>query len=264
MLKLKKALLLFLAIVLFSSAAPVSAFAARTLTPGEEELYDKIVLIINSNLSKISGDDEFNKRAEQYKIEFYIAIEARNEPLSDTALSDFSGLCDHIRGELIGLKTKEEYKETLPHLVDEINSVSAKHGIKVYLDSDYYIHTIISSPVPVPPPFDVAASAPKKANPLKVKGKTVKIKYKTLKKKTRKYTVTKALKFVKKPKGKLSYKKLKGNKKIIINKKTGRIAVKKGLKKGTYKVKVRIKASGNNDYQPSKAKNVTFTVKVVK
>lgn len=46
-----------------------------------------------------------------------------------------------------------------------------------------------------------------------------------------------------------------------INSKTGRLTVKKGLKKGTYKVKVKVKASGNSRYA-SASGTVTLTVKV--
>ena len=74
--------------------------------------------------------------------------------------------------------------------------------------------------------------------------------------------VTKVVKFTKKGQGTLTYKKVKGNKKITINKKTGKVTVKKGLKKGTYKVKVKIKAKGNANYKASAFKTVTFKIKV--
>ena len=102
----------------------------------------------------------------------------------------------------------------------------------------------------------------KAANPLSVKGKTVKVSKKKLQKKTQKLAVTKVLKFRKKGQGKTTYIKKSGNKKITINKKTGKLTVKKGLKKGTYKVKVQIKAAGNGNYKPSGVKNVRVTVKV--
>jgi len=38
--------------------------------------------------------------------------------------------------------------------------------------------------------------------------------------------------------------------------------VKKGLKKGVYKVKVKVKAKGNANYKASTWKKVTITVKV--
>ncbi len=100
---------------------------------------------------------------------------------------------------------------------------------------------------------------------MKVKGKTVRLKAKTLKKKSKKITRKKALKITKK-KGKLTYKlvsvkKAKYKKYFKINKKTGKLTVKKGLKKGTYKVKVKVRASGTKNYK-AKTKKATITVKV--
>ncbi len=99
-------------------------------------------------------------------------------------------------------------------------------------------------------------------NPLKVKGKTVKIKETQIKKKAKALGVSKVIKTVKKGQGKVTYKKLSGNKKITVAK-TGKVTVKKGLKKGTYKVKVSVKAAGNDKYNPI-TKKVTFTIKVTK
>ena len=41
-----------------------------------------------------------------------------------------------------------------------------------------------------------------------------------------------------------------------------KVTVKKGIKKGTYKVKVKVKAAGNNKYKASAWKTVTFRVNV--
>lgn len=61
--------------------------------------------------------------------------------------------------------------------------------------------------------------------------------------------------------GKVTYKKIKkgSSKKLSINSKTGVITVKKGTKKGKYKIKVQITAAGNADY---KAKTISKTVKI--
>ena len=111
----------------------------------------------------------------------------------------------------------------------------------------------------------------KKANPLKVKGKTATVKYSKLKKKTQTLAVTKVIKFTKKLNDKKTYtlvsakKGSKSFKKYFkINKTTGKATMKKGLKKGTYKVKVKVKAAGNANYMPSSVKTVTFKVKVEK
>ena len=102
----------------------------------------------------------------------------------------------------------------------------------------------------------------KAKNPLAVKGRTAAVKYAKLKNKTQQLSVSKVMKFSAKGKGKMSYVKTSGNKKITINKKNGKVTVGKGLKKGTYKVKVKVKAAGNANYKASAAKTVTFKIKI--
>ena len=102
----------------------------------------------------------------------------------------------------------------------------------------------------------------KAANPLKIKAKTVNVKFSKLKKKAQTLKVSQVVKFTKKGQGTLTYAKASGNKKITINKKTGKVTVAKGLKKGTYKVKIKIKAKGNANYKASAFKTVTFKIKV--
>lgn len=98
-------------------------------------------------------------------------------------------------------------------------------------------------------------ASPKKSNTMKVQKKTVTVGAAALangsKKVSRKTAMT-----IKKAKGTLTYKKLKGNKKIKINKKTGTITLKKGLAKGTYKVRMKVRAAGTSKY---KAKSYIFT-----
>jgi hypothetical protein len=79
------------------------------------------------------------------------------------------------------------------------------------------------------------------------------------------------LKFTKKGQGKMTYRLSsvkKGGKSFKkyfkINKTTGKVTIKKNkkMKKGTYKVKVKIQALGNSNYKASAVKTVTFKVKV--
>ena len=109
----------------------------------------------------------------------------------------------------------------------------------------------------------------KAANPLKIKGKTAKVKYTKIKKKAQILAVTKVIKFDRNGQGKMSYKissvkkkskELKG--KITINKNTGNVKVNKGLKKGTYIVKAKVRAEGNANYKASEWMNVKFKIKV--
>ena len=102
----------------------------------------------------------------------------------------------------------------------------------------------------------------KAANPLSVKGKTFKVKAKKIKKKALTVSISNGVKFVKNAGDPKVYKKKSGNKKIVINPTTGKITIKKKLKKGTYKVKVQITAQGNNNYEKSGTKTVTFKIKV--
>ena len=97
---------------------------------------------------------------------------------------------------------------------------------------------------------------------LSVKGKTATVKYSKVKKKNQTLDVSKVLTFVDKGQGKLTYAKVSGNSKILINKTTGTITVKKKLKKKTYTVKVKVMASGDNSCNPSGWKTVTFKIKV--
>lgn len=86
------------------------------------------------------------------------------------------------------------------------------------------------------------------------------MKYSNLKKKTQTLAVSKVVTFSKKGQGTMTYSKVSGNKQITINKKTGKVTIKKGLKKGTYKVKIKIKAGGNTNYKASAYKTVTFKI----
>lgn len=110
------------------------------------------------------------------------------------------------------------------------------------------------------------ASANLSENTLKAKAKKLTVKYSKLKKKNQSFArkkiitisnakgnVTYSLSSAKK--GKTSYKK------YFKVSKSGKLTVKKGLKKGTYKVKIKIKAAGNSSYK-TKTKTVTVTVKV--
>ena len=115
----------------------------------------------------------------------------------------------------------------------------------------------------------------KATNTLKAAGKTVSLSVKKLKKKSCVIKRSKAIS-IKNAKGPVTYqkvqvskknkknkyiKKAKYAKKIIVNKKTGKITVKKGLKKGTYKLKVKVTAAGNSKYKPA-TKTVTVKLKI--
>ena len=104
---------------------------------------------------------------------------------------------------------------------------------------------------------ETIAKTAKYNNTLAVKAKKPTVKYSKLKKKNQ----TIALKnwaTVTKAQGKVTYKKSGGNKKITVAS-NGKITVKKGLKRGTYKIKVKVTASGNATYK-AVTKTVTVTI----
>ena len=101
----------------------------------------------------------------------------------------------------------------------------------------------------------------KKTNTLKVKGRTATVRYSKLRKKTQTLTRSKVITFTKKGWGTITYSKTSGNKKITISKNTGKVTVKKGLKKGTYTVKFKVKASGD-DYYKAGSQTVKAKIRV--
>lgn len=113
----------------------------------------------------------------------------------------------------------------------------------------------------------VKVTVSKSKNPLKVKGKKVIVKYKKLKKKAQTVKRTKAMS-VSKAQGKVTYKLVSVNKArskgsykkyFKVNKKTGKITVRKRLRKGSYYLKIKVTAAGNSQY---KAASKTRTVKI--
>jgi uncharacterized protein YjdB len=87
-----------------------------------------------------------------------------------------------------------------------------------------------------------------KKNPLSVKAKTKRVKYTRLKSKSVK---VKAIVIKKKGKGKMSFAKIAegSSTRLSVNRKTGKVKVKKGTVRGVYLMSVRVKAAGNAKYQ---------------
>ena len=100
----------------------------------------------------------------------------------------------------------------------------------------------------------------KKAQPMQAKAKTVSVKYAKVKKAKQTIKIAKAV-TIKKAKGTLTYTKKSGSKYLSINKKNGKITVKKGTPKDTYKIKIKITAAGDQNYKKG-SKTVTVKIKV--
>lgn len=136
----------------------------------------------------------------------------------------------------------------------EIFAMSSGHPVIASVlgsDGDYVPPTPPSPPTP----------AEKKSNPMSAKGKTVNVTIAALSSKSQTISRKKAI-AISNAKGTVTYAKKSGNNKITINRSTGKITVKKGLGKGTYKLRVNVKASGNSSYK-AKTVTVTVTIKVV-
>lgn len=100
----------------------------------------------------------------------------------------------------------------------------------------------------------------KAANTISAAGKTAKVKKSKVKKKKQTLAISK-LATISRAQGAVTYTKLGGSGKLSINGTTGKVTVKKKTKKGTYKMHVRITASGNGNYEAA-SRYVTLTVKV--
>lgn len=104
-------------------------------------------------------------------------------------------------------------------------------------------------------------------SPMTVSGKTVKIRSKANKlNKTKKISAAKAYSFTNEPVGEPAFQLVKASKssgKFKVDPKTGQITVRKGLKRGTYQLTVKVKDPGNDTCSPV-AKNVVVKIKVVK
>jgi endo-1,4-beta-xylanase len=143
-------------------------------------------------------------------------------------------------------------------LVAENGKVTVKKSVKPGLypvriavtaaGDDFYLEKTVTKAVYI---------TVKKVNPLVVTPKTATVSAgkKTTLKREKVLIVLNA-------KGKVTYTKKRGNAKISIAKKTGKVTVKKGLKAGkSYSVKVAVKAAGDSTYGPKIVKKV-FTIKV--
>ena len=154
----------------------------------------------------------------------------------------------------IGVAAGSGYTLTGTTKATNAGKYTAKATLKTDADYDYSWADGMTDPK------TVSWQIKKAANPLKVKGRSVKIKASAVKNKTLTLAVTKVMAFTGKGQGRVSYTKASGNTKIIINKTTGKVTLKKGLKKGRYVVKVKVKASGNKNYNASSVKTIVITI----
>lgn len=101
----------------------------------------------------------------------------------------------------------------------------------------------------------------KAKNTLKVKGRAVNVKLAKLQKRLQVVEGSKAIK-VRDAFGTLKYEKISGNKKIVVDPNTGTLVVKKGLRKGAYRVIAMITAAGDDNHKASAPKFAIVNLKV--
>ncbi|MCR5666938.1 MAG: hypothetical protein K6G01_08915 [Eubacterium sp.] len=135
--------------------------------------------------------------------------------------------------------------------------LTASKSYTVKITNDQYGDTNFTIQTAKKSSSSATTTSGKKANSIKVKTKSKTIKAKLKKKKTtKKYT----FKIGASSKTSVKVVKKSGNKKITVSKK-GKVTVKKGIKKGTYKVKVKITAPASSKYKKA-TKTVTLKIKV--
>ena len=128
------------------------------------------------------------------------------------------------------------------------NEVNAGTGTVQFVFKGNYTGTVTST-------FQIL----KAPNTLGASGYTTSIKASSVKKKAK--VLKKVHTFS--PKGKITYTKASGSKRLSINKNTGKVAVAKGTSAGTYSMKVKVHAAGNSNYWNS-TRTVTVKVKVTR
>ena len=99
----------------------------------------------------------------------------------------------------------------------------------------------------------------KAPNPMKVKTVKRAVWQSSVQKKA--VTVKPPLKFVKKAQGTVTYTKTSGPKNFVVNKKTGKVTIKKGTKRGTYTIKIKVRAAGTKTYKAT-TKTIKATIVV--
>ena len=152
----------------------------------------------------------------------------------------------------------EDNRIKTSHTTERKRVAAGTYYFRVY-SPYYYSLAIYNVSAQFTPAEGSTALVPTKANTLSVKGKTVTIKKSKLKKKSVSIKRSKAIK-VTKAIGKVKFRKLSGTKKISVSK-AGKFKLKKGLKKGTYKIKVRVVAAGNKTYKRA-VKDTTVKINI--
>lgn len=158
--------------------------------------------------------------------------------------------------------TKCDLNEEVEYIIKNWSSFKVKdsYEIKVCAHMKLYLSNVIIA--------QWSGRYPQATNPMTVSPKTAKVKYKKLRKKKQTVARSKVM-TVNNPQGKVIYKlvsvkrgKSKKYKKYFkVNSATGKVTIKKRLRKGTYKITCKVTATGDISYKGA-TKTVTFKIKV--
>jgi hypothetical protein len=139
---------------------------------------------------------------------------------------------------------------TIKALIDALNAALAKNDTAAIKDATKKLNDAVASKKATP--------VTKKADNVKLSPSKKKVKASTLKKKSVKFKV----KATADSKLKVTVKRVKKGSSKKLTYKSGKITVKKGTKKGTYKIKLKLTTKGNANYKAySKTKTYKVTVK---
>ena len=233
--------------------------------PGETVSYH--YLVTDSLLNQLEGQVILLATCETDMPERYISNNTADVRIWDLALSDpveFSNeKADEVAGLIAELPDPSDLTKWDEALVEEARALyESLTDEQKMLVSDEFVK-LVKAEARINN-LKMAASKLKMDNPMTAcaKSKMLKVKYKKLKKKKQVIKASKAFK-VTGAKGKVSFTKLAGNKKISVST-AGKVTIKKkGLKKRkSYQVRVRVYDSGNAVYAPT-ARDVTIKIKVV-
>ena len=241
------------------------------ITPTKEEpnIYEKTIQLEEPQYSAINqygtlnNDGGIIRKARVYlvhngelgKLVEYGDVEVNNGPaveLSSNAFT-YNGKVQKPAILAIGGKALKEGKDYTVKWSDESSTNTGTYSLEIVLRGGYIGNATATYTIN------------KAANTLTAKGKTVKLKRSKLRKKAQRIAQTKAIE-VSNPKGTVTYSKVsvskkKFKKRFKVDPATGKITVKKKTKKGTYKVKVKVTAAGDANYNAA-SQIVTVKVKV--
>ena len=244
---------------------------------GKDITYAKVTVLDKTFNPKliVSVDGTVLKEGSDYTVEYAVADDGKSGIATITGAGQYTGTITatyEIEKEIVALskasvklsKTSYSYngKSKKPDVIVKVNGVTVSPSEytvaysnnknagtgKVIITANDDSEVIKGSKVLK---FTIAKAANK------ITAGNITKSYKTKSLKTKKSTFKLSAKT---KAGKISYKKLTNSKKIAVSSK-GTVTVAKGLKKGTYKVRIKIATKGSANYKAA-SKTITLTVKV--